>query len=501
MHTLEHYDSVSEQRRLLYLDKEFERFYKEGLAEQAALRQHPIVWYVLNLPVDSTLYPAIEYLKLAIDIGRPLQEVYDQVQEGKRSFLDRKGNVHFFRHEYHEYIHWCMPGHDANRPKEKHCGFIRTKTGDLVYTQCPGHPDHYIKGKRIHCWSLHCPECMNDTALRNGKKQEKKLLAFKTLCAKKGVDVGEVGHWVISPPQEMVKVLMQTTREYQQLVQYIEGTLKDIGALSGFTIFHPWRMKDRWVFSPHFHNICYGHLDTDRFRRENPGWIIKKVHPHQKIRSISQTAAYLYTHMGLGITEVDPDTVDWDLDIIDYLIPGIKSPNAKYSEKDYDDEYYRRGRRVGDFSNIYWEEWTMDRLVRKIRIRQWGGIARNRMRLLGTHRQHKIRVCSECGQILRTYEGFNDPIGNYVRYIQDNPVVCFAHDYDVAITAYLKYKDKLREAHLTLSDFSSSVPFAVSTLEFMPQNADIVVDGPFAEPDEYFLARQKAAYGLDALVC
>jgi len=54
---------------------------------------------------------------------------------------------------------------------------------------------------------------------------------------------------------------------------------------------------------------------------------------------------------------------------------------------------------------------------------------------------------------------------------------------------------------LMLSDFASIVPFAVSTLEFMPQNADIVVDGPFAEPDEYFLARQKAAYGLDALVC
>ncbi|MBQ9689736.1 MAG: hypothetical protein IJV47_03915, partial [Candidatus Methanomethylophilaceae archaeon] len=86
MKTLEYYDSVAEQRRLLYLDKEFERFYKEGLAEQAALRQHPIVWYVLNLPVDSTLYPAIEYFKLAIDIGRPLQEVYDQVQEGKRTF-------------------------------------------------------------------------------------------------------------------------------------------------------------------------------------------------------------------------------------------------------------------------------------------------------------------------------------------------------------------------------------------------------------------------------
>ncbi|MBQ7978861.1 MAG: hypothetical protein IJ248_03815 [Candidatus Methanomethylophilaceae archaeon] len=140
----------------------------------------------------------------------------------------------------------------------------------------------------------------------------------------------------------------------------------------------------------------------------------------------------------------------------------------------------------------------MDRLVRKIRIRQWGGIASNRMRLIGYHRQYKMRVCSECGRILRTYEGFNDPIGNYVRYIQDNPVVCFAHDYDVAITAYLKYKDKLKEAGLNLSDFASIVPFAVSTLEFMPQNADIVVDGPFAKPDEYFIVRQRAAYGDDS---
>ncbi|WII07625.1 hypothetical protein PED39_00060 [Methanomassiliicoccales archaeon LGM-RCC1] len=101
--------------------------------------------------------------------------------------------------------------------------------------------------------------------------------------------------------------------------------------------------------------------------------------------------------LGLGITEVDPDTVDCDLDILDYLIPGIKSPKAKYSEQDYDDEYYGKGRRAGDLSKIDWEDWTMDRLVRKIRIRQWGRIARNRMRLLGYHRQYKMRVCSECG--------------------------------------------------------------------------------------------------------
>ena len=37
---------------------------------------------------------------------------------------------------------------------------------------------------------------------------------------------------------------------------------------------------------------------------------------------------------------------------------------------------------------------------------------------------------------------------------------------------------------LSLSDFASMVPFAVSTLEILPQNSDLVMSGPFEEPDE-----------------
>lgn len=52
---------------------------------------------------------------------------------------------------------------------------------------------------------------------------------------------------------------------------------------------------------------------------------------------------------------------------------------------------------------------------------------------------------------------------------------------------------------LSLSDFASMVPFAVSTLEILPQNSDLVMSGPFEEPDEYFLRRQKAAFGEEAV--
>ena len=95
------------------------------------------------------------------------------------------------------------------------------------------------------------------------------------------------------------------------------------------------------------------------------------------------------------------------------------------------------------------------------------------MRTPGIHRQHRIRVRRECGEMPRTYEGSNDSIGSYVRYIQDKQIFALAHDFDLAHSAYLRYKDDLMRENLTLSDFASAVPFVVSTLEILPQNNDL----------------------------
>ncbi len=406
MNQVEDFDLKAEERRMHQLEAHFERCRIQGLAEQAAMMEHPVVEYVKNLPVESPTYPAIEYLKLAQQVGRPVQEVYSLVQDGITEFRDQDGNPITFRKEDHEFVCWSMPGRDRQRAIDRRCGFIYSPSGGIVHSRCPDHPEHYCKGKRHHCWSMACYECMNDTALRQGVKAETKLKAFKRLREKEGGYVGDIGHWVVSPPQELVKCLMQTRREFDNLAKYVELSLQDVGATAGITIFHPWRMKDDgWELSPHFHNLVYGHLDTDKFRHDNPGWIIKKVHPREKIRSIRHTAAYLYTHMGIGISETDPDIVDWETDFLDHMIPGIKSPDAKYTERDYENLVNGKGRLLGDTSDIDWEKWTMDRLSGELRVRQWGGVARNRMRTLGFHRQYKIRVCKECGEILRTYEG------------------------------------------------------------------------------------------------
>ncbi len=480
-----------------YMQKRFEDVERQGLAEQAALAEHPVVAFVKRLPVEDARYPAIEYLRLAQQVGRDVWDVFEEVQEGRRDFLDRRGNSIRFDPVEHEYVSWSMPAHDFHRPQEKGCGFIRSGSGSIVYTMCPDHPEHFIKGKRRHCWSLHCPSCMNDTALKHGVKIERQLLAYRKLSEKQGSDVGQIGHWVVSPPQELAKCMMQTYEDFDRLQKYVDDALMSIGGKAGVTVFHPWRQRDdRWELSPHFHVLCYGFLRTKEFLRENPGWIIKKVHPRERIRSIRHTAAYLSTHMGLGLVALDPESPDWDLDVLDRLVPGIKSPGAGYTEEDYDDESRGRGRMCGDLSGVDWTAWTEDRLSKVTRIRYWGGVARNRLRVVGVHRQYKVRVCQECGEILRTYEGSEDSIGSYVRYIQDNPVIAFAEHFEQVKTVYLRFKEDLRAESMSLSDYAAMIPFAVSTLELgLPSGCDIVMDGPFQKPDECFLRRQREAFG------
>lgn len=487
---IEDYDIRLEEMRLHSLQRELEMKERQGLAVQAALAEHSVTSYVRNLPVEDATYPAIEYLRL-----HPQDDV-DEEQEGVQE--DPVGvRIQEGLEPYRQYITWCMPAHDLTRPDRKGCGFIRSSTGGIVYSACPDDPEHHCKGKRRHCWSLRCPKCMNDTALKRGVQIEKQLLSYKVLSEKKGISVGDIGHWVVSPPQDLVKRLCQTKPEFDDLCKHVDDSMVAFGATAGVTIFHPWRQKeDEWNFSPHFHILCYGRIDTTEFRRQNPGWLIKKVHPREKIRSIRHTAAYLTTHMGLGMAEKDPDEIDWDLKILDMLVPGLLSPGADYTEKDYNEKGEGKGRMLGDLSGVDWEQWTMKALAVEFKIRYWGGASKRNIRTLGIYRQYKIRVCKECHKLLRTYDGHHDCVGTYIRYIRDDPVVVFAEDFELVRNVFQSFKSRLRDEHLTIVDFSRMCPLTLCTLDLgLPIDEDLVMAGPFEEPDEYFLRRQREAFG------
>lgn len=343
---------------------------------------------------------------------------------------------------------------------------------------------------------MRCPECMNDTAIKRAIKIEKQLLAYKRILEKGGHRVGDIGHFVVSPPQQPMKCLMQTYEGFNAVCKMIEEDLQAIGAKAGVTFFHPWRMQDDgWPLSPHFHFLCFGYLDTKLFLKTHPGWIIKKIHPRERIRSIRYTAAYLLTHTGQAYVEKDADDVDWAESIVDHMMPGHRNGKAIYTDKDYDDLSRGVGRICGDISGMDWERFVMDKLTKDTRTRYWGGVARNKIRIVTIHRQYRIRICKECGHLLRVYEGSEDLDGRYVRYIQDNQILCFAHDFTTVRNFFLKYKEQMREENLTESDVASMMPCAVSTLELFQDNGDLVMDGPFDEPDEKFIRRQKTAYG------
>ena len=226
---------------LQQLQDRMEQDFIQGLAEQAALKAHPVVHYVKDLPVESSLYPAIEYLKLANATGDSVSDIFDQVQEGKTCFRDLSGDPVFYRPEYHKYMVWEMPAHDLERPKRCGCGFIRSRSGGIVYCMCPDHPQHFCKGKRNHCWDLGCPDCMNDTALDHGVSVEIQMMKYKTLLEKQSQYCGDIGHWVVSPPQEMAKSMMQSFEEFDSLYRYVCDSLQLYGGHAGVTIFHPWR--------------------------------------------------------------------------------------------------------------------------------------------------------------------------------------------------------------------------------------------------------------------
>ena len=341
--------------------------------------------------------------------------------------------------------------------------------------------------------------------------EEKKVDIFLMDIRMPGMSGMEVGEAVLQRnPQARVIFLsgygefeyarralaMQAYDTYDGVVRYIESQLLECGGIGGDMIFHPWRQRaDRWELSPHFHCLLFGFIDTRRFLRNNPGWIIKKIHAREKIRSIRHTMGYLQTHCGLARVEVNPDSVDWDMLVLSHFIPGLTTGKPTgFTDNDYELKTQGKGRMVGDLSDVDWVDWTMAPLCADLHHRYWGALSSKNIVRVDTYRQYRIRVCRECGALLRMYNGFGDLRGDYVRYIVDNPVMCFARNADAVRGFFLRFKSSLPKGEkVDIGELTRLIPVAVSPIEFREDNGDITVEGPFSEPDSFFLDRQRRA--------
>ena len=61
------------------------------------------------------------------------------------------------------------------------------------------------------------------------------------------------------------------------------------------------------------------------------------MHAGEEVESIGQTAAYLMTHMGLGMVERDPLDVDYDFRFLCHMLPGLSGDCSRAE----DDEPFR----------------------------------------------------------------------------------------------------------------------------------------------------------------
>lgn len=412
------------------------------------IAEHPVVRYVRELPFESARYPANMYHRS------------DAVGPGLIGAIT-----------------WCPPGHDLDRPRLKGCGFIREKgsVGDegIRFTACSDDPDHYARGRKSHCWSLHCPRCMNDTALRMGSRVEERLGTYRVLMEKQGRNPGPLGHWVVSPPQDGAKTLMQTAGGYNDLRSWVESTLLDCGAKAGVLVFHPWRQQtDRWELSPHFHAILYGFIDTDRFRSRRPGWVIKKVHANEEIESVSQTAAYLMTHAGLGIVERDASDIDYDYRFLRYMLPGLgddgdskEGSMFRFTDDDLADRMAGKGRMVGDISGMDWLSFTMEPLSYPIRITYFGLASNKSISTVSVEREYRTRVCRDCGQPLSVYSGMCDHQGEPSRFLFENTIRSFREDRDLVKGAMDELGSMSEKGYVNLSEISPKVARIVSSDE------------------------------------
>lgn len=436
----------------------------------AERNEHPVIQYVKMFPFEETYFNPDDV---------PLNEIP-------------------------ELLSWVPPGHDLDRPKRLHCGPVRIKgtTGEKgrIFTSCVNSRYHYLKGKNNHCWSSKCPVCLNDTCLRTGTRVEMRFTEYRLLCEKQGIDPGNVGHWILSPPQDEIRWIMQSHVWFNKYRRKLQQDLVKVGCLGGRLIFHPWRMKDcMWENGPHFHGILIGFLDTARFLNTHPGWVIKKVHYKDQLQSVKLTMAYLATHEGIGLYERNPTSEDYTSKILNYYLPGLNSyddPNDprtknrmfRYTEEDQANEVLGKGRMVGEIGSFDWLGYAMEPQFSQICDNYFGVLANNMIKTVGKESYRVTRTCIHCEGTLNVFSGTCDQCGEAASHIFENKVRTFARDTPVVKPLIPYLKEQLRLDGSTFGDITPKLALVVSDKEVMD---NIMSSRPQNVAEEYM--RQIAA--------
>jgi len=206
---------------------------------------------------------------------------------------------------------WALPG--MGEPYYD-CGTWRGARGCLSFHQTLNEGNgQYVELYKRSCNRKECPICYESWCMQRANKITWRILnyfydekylytVFKISNDKvreKRVNqlflklqrIGKpVDHVVISVPEEEYYLT------YKELKKKMRKMIKNSGIKAYAYVFHPFRKIEKggaWYYSPHFHLLSYGFVNTE-YDRLN--WVLVK---QEKRKSVFATATYLVSHCGV----------------------------------------------------------------------------------------------------------------------------------------------------------------------------------------------------------
>jgi hypothetical protein len=145
----------------------------------------------------------------------------------------------------------------------------------------------FIKTFQKCCFRASCEICVKKWAGRDANKATRRIEKYSNLSKK------PAKHIIVSVPNWHYNL------DYKSMKKEVYRILKKVGAIGGTMIFHPFRFNDimqLWYYSPHFHILGFGWIDSTRELYNNEGWIVK----NKGLRnSIFGTLLYQLSHCGI----------------------------------------------------------------------------------------------------------------------------------------------------------------------------------------------------------
>jgi len=493
----------------------------EGLAVQTALKEHPVVKFVRELPVENLV------------CNLPYTESYNRRSpkddEEKRIDWEKwTGPWEKTSEKYQEnlaYVSWSLP---MRGEKAKNCGFVRTKDKNgHIMKSCSQDHDHYSKMAKHGCKKLTCPECGPDAILNAGVAIERRVKGHEYL------KLQETGYWiqpshiVVSPPQQFGQQVIQSEESYKEFVNAVKEMLVVAGIRAGTMITHPWRQKSHgWEPGIHVHVVGFGYLKkTKQLKKMFPGWIFEKIHTGEDMRSVRHTEAYLTSHAGIAKAARMDQDIDWERRFLNLMIPeknleeddidpdidedlfekygkllAMPEKHSRNESSKETDHFYQNGqfwKKVNgkwepperlaqediqmdpqlQLLDVDWEQYTKRAYTRTFTaVRYFGEVSTRGIRVLSEYRERVVRKCPECDSDICSYVVTDRKLIflEKVEYWKESPVLVRSQNYDTVWTDYLHYKTDLIEDGNTLLDYAMVHPMLATpeAMGLQPVTAD-----------------------------